>query len=347
MDRSKYIREVMGQLNDSETYRELPYDPKWEIQTHIKRVLMEAKDRDLIDASLYNYLLILHPVTPMLYVLPKIHKTLIDPPGRPIVSEQGSVTSHISIFLDGILRPYASSAKSYIRDTGDFLNKLSEIHVPEGAILASFDHVSLYTSIPHDGGVQAVSSTISADFSPARSTFLTELLYIVLTKNHFMFHDTHYIQCRGTAMGTNVAPTYANIYMAHIEESIIYVCHHFGQVLRWWRYIDDVFLMWTGSVIQLQAFHEFLNSMIDSIKFTLTFSPTTVNFLDTQVTISGHQLVTDIYVKPTDCNLTLDTGRRTRAVLTMGDCDSYRTRVVLTMGDCDSYRTRVVLTMGD
>ena len=91
------------------------------------------------------------------------------------------------------------------------------------------------------------------------------------------------MQKMGVAMGSNMAPTYANVFMRCFEEDVVYVSHHFRHVLAWWRYIDNVFLIWTGQVDQLMDFHRFLNSVYDSLQFTLVYSATNLQFLDTEV----------------------------------------------------------------
>ncbi|XP_056425917.1 uncharacterized protein LOC130367520 [Hyla sarda] len=305
MDRDKYIQEAYRQLQDSSTYLKLRSDPTREINIKIKNILDEALQCNSIDKTLHDYLYVQFPVIPLLYLLPKIHKSLENPPGRPIVSGRGSATSHLSIFVDQVLRPYATGARSYLRDTSDFLNKISSIRVPPDTIIATFDVVSLYTSIPHDGGVQAVKDSIVSDFSPAKVDFVISLLKLILHNNYFSFNDEFFLQTSGTAMGTNVAPTYANVYMAVLEEKSVYASTHSSHVLGWWRYIDDIFLIWSGSEIELTLFHQYLNSIDPNISFSLTSSTTRVNFLDTNVTIMGDKLVTSLYTKPTDCNSVL------------------------------------------
>ena len=50
------------------------------------------------------------------------------------------------------------SAKSYIRDTGDFLNKLKELgSIPQNALLVTVDVVGLHPSIPHQDSLDALS----------------------------------------------------------------------------------------------------------------------------------------------------------------------------------------------
>jgi hypothetical protein len=39
------------------------------------------------------------------------------------------------------------------------------------------------------------------------------MITMVLKKNNFTFNGDHYLQINGTAMGTKMAPSYANIFM--------------------------------------------------------------------------------------------------------------------------------------
>lgn len=102
--------------------------------------------------------------------------------------------------------------------------------------------------------------------------FILDLLAINLTCNYFSFEGIYYMQVRGTAMGANVAPTYANIFMTELEETSIYTSCHHEKVLVWWLYIDVIFLLWTGTSQELLNFHNYLNSLDPEIKFTLTWS---------------------------------------------------------------------------
>ena len=44
--------------------------------------------------------------------------------------------------------------KSYIKNSGDFINKITIENIPEGAILVTADVVGLYPSIPHEAGLK-------------------------------------------------------------------------------------------------------------------------------------------------------------------------------------------------
>ncbi|CAJ0938138.1 unnamed protein product [Ranitomeya imitator] len=303
LNRNEYIEEVKRQLADPGVYEELSCDPKFSIAKEIKNVLDNALNTDLIDQDIYDFLTVKFPITPVMYILPKIHKSLVHPPGRPIVSGCDSILSKIGVFLDRILNPIASCAESFIRDTTDFLEKINDIEVTGEVMLASFDVTSLYTSIDHDRGLKAINKKLlTTQYFVEARRFIIQLLELVLTKNYFLFGDTFYLQLRGTAMGANMAPAYANIVMSVLEEDLVYVSHHFCYVAAWWRYIDDVFLIWTGTEDMLREFHDYLNGIDETIKFTLVYSDTNIQFLDVNVRIENDRLVTKLYTKTTDKN---------------------------------------------
>jgi hypothetical protein len=117
--------------------------------------------------------------------------------------------------------------------------------------------------------------------------------------NNFDFNGKHYLQVGGTAMGTKVAPSFANIFMANFEDKFVYSYH--TQPLIWLRYIDDIFMVWNHDKTSLELFLEHLNRCHKTIKFTSDISADSVNFLDTSVKIDDNRHVyTDLYCKPTD-----------------------------------------------
>ena len=84
-----------------------------------------------------------------MYVLPKIPKRLSDVPGKPVISNCEVPTEKVSEILDYQLKPVMQNDKSYIRDSGHFLEKIKNIStLPENAVLVPDDVVGLYPSIP-------------------------------------------------------------------------------------------------------------------------------------------------------------------------------------------------------
>ncbi|CAJ0956744.1 unnamed protein product [Ranitomeya imitator] len=140
--------------------------------------------------------------------------------------------------------------------------------------------------------------------NPDLSDLCCELLSIVLNNNFFLFEDTYYLQIKGSAMGSNVAPPYANAYMAHYEDTSIYTQDLFrSHALTWKRYIDDVFCVWGGDLRTLQAFFQVLRTSWPGLDFTMTYDTHQISFLDTLVIKDDNgNLSTDLYSKPTDRN---------------------------------------------
>ena len=169
----------------------------------------------------------------------------------------------------------------------------------------------MYTNIPTHGpvgGLQAFEKALNRrpleEKSSVPTIFLLKLLEAVLEGNIFEFNGNYWKQTIGTAMGTRVAPTYANLFMGWLEENILssWSNQQHPNPYLWRRYIDDVMFIWRGEVQELNNFIEFINQQHPSIKFLATFNVETrsIPFLDMQVTINQEGFIsTDLYKKPT------------------------------------------------
>ena len=105
-------------------------------------------------------------------------------------------------------------------------------------------------------------------------------------------------------MGTKCAPSYAIIFMRKLETEFLSTTRL--RPLVWWRYIDDIFIIWPYTRPALNSFLEALNSFHETIKFTSEVSATSVNFLDVKVHNDNQgKLHTSLYTKPTDSHLYL------------------------------------------
>ena len=116
--------------------------------------------------------------------------------------------------------------------------------------------------------------------------------------NNFTSNDRHYLQIHGTTMGTRMAPSYANLFLTKFETEAL-LCAPF-QPCIWWRSIDDIFMIWTHSLDDLQTFTTYLNNIHPTIKFTSNHSFTSIPFLDFSVSLTNGTITTDLYTKATD-----------------------------------------------
>ena len=308
LDRDQYIKEGLRQLSDTDFYVQTDTDLSKQHHEEIKSQVDAMCENNEIDKSCADYLCDPEYRTSQFYMLPKIHKRLDNPPGRPIVSGNGCPTERISKFVDFFLKPIVQDVQSYIKDTTHFLVLLKELgRLPDNAILVTLDVSSLYTNIPNDLGIQACKEKLSqyrsGETKPTNSSIL-KLLDFVLKKNNFDFNDLHYLQVGGTAMGTRLAPSYANLFMDYFETHYVYTYE--TQPLLWKRYIDDIFMIWTHDGQALQRFIDHLNNCLPSIKFEANISDRVINFLDVKVLLRDNHIKTSLYTKDTDTLSYLD-----------------------------------------
>ena len=93
-----------------------------------------------IHTTVWEYLKPTKCRTARFYMLPKIHKNILPPPYRPIISGNNSPTERVSQFVDHFLRPYLSKIPSYLQDTSHLLNIIKDLPpIPKGSIIFSFD----------------------------------------------------------------------------------------------------------------------------------------------------------------------------------------------------------------
>ena len=155
--------------------------------------------------------------------------------------------------------------------------------------------VSLYPNIP-------IADSI-AEFRPTgtelRNSSILRLLRLVMISNHFTLCGKHYLPISGTATGTRAALNVAITFMNKFEDKFVYT--YALLIYLWKHFIDDCFMIWTHSLFELVKFVEYLNSRVETIKFTFEASLSKVNFLDTTVHLEPNgNLSTDLYCKLTD-----------------------------------------------
>ena len=203
-----------------------------------------------------------------------------------MVSSIDSHTSKISKYVDYHIQPVAKEIKSYVQDTSDFIEKINQAGtVPENTYLVSMDVRSLYTNIPYEEGIKALEESLDAcQFKTTTTKIITTLMWLVLTPNNFIFNGLNYLQIKGCSMGSNCSPSYATIFMGKFEEQFIYPAIR-GLHRLYLRYIDDIFIIWTGTKERFKEFIKELNLRHPSIKFDYTISNKEVSFLDTIVYI--------------------------------------------------------------
>ena len=145
------------------------------------------------------------------------------------------------------------------------------------------DVTSLYTNIPQEEGIQTVCKAYASFYqnkTPIPTPLLEQALRLILQENSFKLNGK-YSQTHGTDMGTKMAVSFANIFMAKIETDIL--SQSVTKLLLWKHFIDNVFSLWDINRENITKFIELANKHHPTIKFTAEISDTETTFLDTEV----------------------------------------------------------------
>ena len=343
MDKSFYKNKLIlnGHL-DNDVYMKI--DKKSDQIVFRKMKELVTKHKPNLTNKEFKYLTNFKFKSSLFYCNPKIHKSKIiqtaiskaeteyleifqpnDLTGRPIVAGPESPTQRLSGLLEILLKPIVPCLTTYIKDDWDFIRFLPS-KIDFDCTLYSCDIVSLYTSIPTDVGLNAISYWINKkrNLIPSRfsTDFILEALEFVLKNNNFYFDDQIYNQIEGTAMGTKCAPPYACLTIGHQEETKLFnieLPKYFTneeiilikKIFK--RYMDDGILIWPN-YLNFEHFQQCLHNLQPNIKFTFEKAKFVteengetlqiLNFLD--ITIIYHcntrTFETDIYYKDTNAH---------------------------------------------
>ena len=167
---------------------------------------------------------------------------------------------------------------SYVKDTTEFINHIEATKLLANCKLASIDVSSLYTNIATSQRrsskcpalLEIKSRCIYKHPEQSNPEILGELMSLVLKHNVFEFDKKFYLQIQGTAMGSKMAPRLEAQLINQAPESI-----H-----TWKRFIDDIFIIWTGTTDDYKKYMSNINQIHPTIKFTHEISDSELTFLD-------------------------------------------------------------------
>lgn len=216
---------------------------------------------------------------PEFYVLPKVHKEGI--PTRPIIPNCNSPSTKISKWLDAKLQEVLKLFPWILPGTKEFINMLEYNSYDNivDPILMSADVVSLYTNIPLQPALRKFKAFPTQwknwnnkngntlPYFPYDQTTWSDILILlewVLNNNFFTADFIVYLQTTGVAMGTNCAPTFANLYLGILEFTLLIK----GKKLPpgYVRYIDDTAMIINNFEVSL--WQNTINSLSPHIKWT-------------------------------------------------------------------------------
>jgi hypothetical protein len=317
VDKEWYEREALKQLSDPTTYKTLDeppdFDSSYNSLCEILRTHNELHTGNTEKLTpLASYCLQLRDTHKVrcarFYMTIKIHKKEIA--GRPICSSINTVTYHTSRYVDSILQPYMKRALSYVKSSFHLICHLADKKFPATCVILTADVESLYPSIEIQRGLDALNyALIQCKCDNTQRIFIIALTKWILENNFIEFGTNLYQQIKGTAMGTPMAVSYANIFLATTEHFVFKICvrthTHFSMPYIYKRYIDDLFSVFPNHDSATAFISAFNNIQPGVLRLTHLISTTDGVFLDIEAykcpIPNTHNLVTintRLYQKP-------------------------------------------------
>ncbi|XP_021960182.1 uncharacterized protein LOC110856047 [Folsomia candida] len=300
MDRTEYDQKCLDMLS-TPTYATKPIDPSPHYEKKISQVYLNLKKANKLSEQEYRTIIPRYSSTPIFYGLPKVHKK--DIPLRPIVDFQRSPSFKLATYLNTILKTI-SKKKYAIKNSYEFVDRISTVKVKPGYILVSFDVTSLYTNVPQQHTLNYIKKRLKEETKWKQITNLEEedilqLLMLCLECSYFSFRNIIYYQKDGVPMGSPVSPIFADLFMESLGDEIVPSTPF---ISYWNRYVDDIFAIIKGR--KCNDILNKLNNINASVNFTMEIeNDGKLAFLDVDLSRNpDNTLSRKVYRKSTHTN---------------------------------------------
>ena len=122
------------------------------------------------------------------------------------------------------------------------------------------DVKALYPSVPRKEARESAKEALNCRSNPTIPTNDVLLMMdLVLDNNNFSFNGKHYIQTEGTAIGSHLGMNYASTYIGSWEKILFEKADK--TPLVYYRFVDDIWGLWTDGLESLHDFHNLANSI--------------------------------------------------------------------------------------
>ena len=301
LNKVDYVEKIDTILNDSTKFKKLGTpntNTVFRTEDKINRFLSCLKNDTIINENTYKQLYCSGSSYGILYGLPKIHKPNV--PLRPILSSYSTPNYKLAKFLVPLLEPYSHNRYT-VKNSQEFKEKI--IIQDSDLYMVSLDIESLFTNIPVEETINIILDKIFIEedflFHTFNRTNFKQLLELAVQDTAFVFNGIAYIQAEGMAMGSPLGPTFANIFMSSLEESLLEECPLRFHPLYYNRYVDDTFALFRNEY-DAECFLDFANSRHPNIRFTIEKEEANkLSFLDVQVFRDNGHFNTSVFRKNT------------------------------------------------
>lgn len=300
-----YTTKIRLLLEDLEAFTPLTKDPTTTVKNKVNNLLDKLYRANVIADKLKKKLKSWNTIPPRLFGQLKYHK--IGHPLRPIVSTINSAAYKMSRFLATILRKSFAS-KYGIKNSQKFIQKMRHIKIKDGHVLASFDVINCFGTIPVDLALEIIERDfhLIEEHTPIdKEDFMAMLRICLKDANYFMYDGKYYRQNKGMFMGSSLAPILVE---RVIEDIIDRALNEMNCTPDFWTtYVDDHLTSIPKD--QVKTLENKLNSINPNVQFTTveqTDDDQSIEFLDLTVYNRNGKMITKWFHKPIASNRLLN-----------------------------------------
>ena len=210
----------------------------------------------------------------------------------------GKLTSYIPL-------PFAYN----VTNTVQLMNDLTDIPYEHNIKFASLDINSMYSNIPTKDLMTTLRKLCEVNNIDDRTTQdIMTIAQTLVGQNYFLFWDTIYVQNEGLAMGAPTSTILSEVYLQQMENTTIYELLIKHKVESYFRYVDDILVMYRDDKTNIHRVLGGFNNLVPSMKFTLEKEQNNkINVLDITITKNHDGLSFAIYRKPTPTHIKIPT----------------------------------------
>lgn len=295
MYKDQYEEKITNMLSDENTYKIETQDQTKKVQNNVNNLVKSWTRKKLITEQQKNKLICHNGHTPFIYGLPKLHKENI--PLRPIVSNIDSPTYNLSKFLSNTISNVLGNSEYHVKDSWQFCEFIKKQIVPNNHIIMSLDVTSLYTNIPTNLAIECINNKWPeiTNYSPLTKDEFINAVSLCLNSTYFTYNNNFYSQIFGTAMGSPISATIANLVMEELENAVLKKLNY--KPIFYKRYVDDCLICIPRDKIEytINTFNDFH----PRLQFTSEIEVNkTINFLDITIKHSEQgKIETNWYTK--------------------------------------------------
>jgi hypothetical protein len=215
IDKTTLAQKIVTFIQENNIMK-LNKDPTDSYQRQIQQTMQKCKD--LTDKNRSKYMLNIKPAAPKInaYIKKPKDNNLI----RPVINNTQAPSYKIAKFLDRRIKECINLPNTYtVQNSNEMAQELRKLYTTKNHKMITLDIKDLYVNLPKQGIIQ--STAIGMDRSKVSTDIMKQiiqLLKVIIEQNYFQYSNQYFKLEKGTAMGSPISRTLAEIYLQLIEE---------------------------------------------------------------------------------------------------------------------------------